>query len=296
MRWKAAEVPLNRDASERFLPWLMAFLIYLGALALAAAMAVHNAVGHWDSGLAGKLTVQVMPGAADENPAITAERVARVLEELRATQGVVQAHALDEEEIVDLLEPWLGGATESWNLPLPQVVAVELDRDRPPDLTALSARLGEVEPGTAIDDHQRWLGELLDLIRGLQILAIGVIALVALASIGAIVFITRTGMAIHRPVIDLLHLIGAQDSFVAWQFQLHALKQGLRGGVVALALTVLTLLSLGYLLQRADIAFLPAVSLSAWEWCVLALLPLLAASVAMITARITVLATLARMP
>ena len=296
MRWKTTEVPLNRDASERFLPWLMAFLIYLGALSLAAAMAVHNAVDHWDSGLAGRLTVQVSPASADENPAITTERVARVLEELHATRGVIQARALSDEEIVELLEPWLGSAAINWNLPLPRVVAVELDRDGPPDLAALSARLGEIEPGTAIDDHQRWLGELLDLIRGLQILAIGVIILVGLASVGAIVFITRTGMAIHRPVIDLLHLIGAQDSFVAWQFQVHALKQGLRGGVIALALTVLTLLSLGYLLQRADIGFLPAVSLSAWEWCVLALLPLLAAAVAMITARITVLATLSRMP
>lgn len=296
MRWRATEVPLSRDASERFLPWLMAFLIYLGALALAAAMAVHNAVGHWDSGLAGRLTVQVAPGAPDENPAITAERVARVLEVLGATPGVLASRQLTEQEITELLEPWLGGTAIDQSLPLPQVIAVELDRDRPPDLAALSDRLGAVEPGTAIDDHQRWLGELLDLIRGIQILAIGLIVLVALASVGAIVFITRTGMAIHRPVIDLLHLIGAQDSFVAWQFQLHALKQGLRGGVVALALTVLTLMAFGYLLQRADIAFLPAISLSAFEWSLLVLLPVLAAGIAMLTARFTVLATLARMP
>ena len=50
------------------------------------------------------------------------------------------------------------------------------------------------------------------------------------------------------------------------------------------------------LLQRIDSGLLPELSLRPHEWSLLVVLPVAAALVTMVTARITVLRTLARMP
>ena len=119
---------------------------------------------------------------------------------------------------------------------------------------------------------------------------------IALATAGTVVFTTRTGLAVHREAIEVLHLIGAQDSYVARQFAWRALMFGLRGGVIGLALAVPTLFAVGYLAASLEGGLLPAISFRASQWAGLAVIPLLVAAVAMLTARFTVTRTLAAMP
>ena len=116
---------------------------------------------------------------------------------------------LGEEEIGALLAPWLGEGVAEQGLPLPSLVAVTFARDQPPDLEDLAARLEAAVPGTLVDDHQRWLGSLLDLAGTIQVLALAMVLAVGFTGIVAVIFVTRTGLAIHRQVIELLHLIGA---------------------------------------------------------------------------------------
>ena len=108
--------------------------------------------------------------------------------------------------------------------------------------------------------------------------------------------VTRTGLSIHRPVIEILHLIGARDSYIAAQFQRHAMRLGLRGGIIGLLLAAATIVPLGLLLHRLESAILPTYTLSTPEWVILGLLPVVTALAAMITARFAVLGTLAKLP
>lgn len=292
----ATDVPLARDASQRFLPWLVAFMVYLAVLAFLGALAVHKGIQRWDSGLAGHLTVEI-PLTQSENGADDQDtRVAQALHLLQGTKGVIGAAQLAPSEIAKLLEPWLGTSALDEELPLPALIAVTIDSAAPPDLATLAASLEQAVPGALVDDHQRWLGRLLDLARSVQIIAALIVLLVATAAILAIIFVTRTGLSIHRQVIELLHLIGAHDAYIARQFQRHALKLGLRGGIIGMALALATVLPVAGLLARADSALLPQVSLSPIEWGILMLMPVATALVAMITARLTVLGTLSRMP
>ena len=97
------DLPLEQDAAKRFLPWLIALIVYLAALALAGLMVLSTAASGWDRGLTGTLTVQIPPaatkdGAADSNSGpkapVDKARVDKALEVLRATPGVAQAKAL----------------------------------------------------------------------------------------------------------------------------------------------------------------------------------------------------------
>ena len=288
------DVPLDKDASARFLPWLIAFMVYLATLALAAAIAVSNVTQAWDSGLAGKLTVQVPPPAGDGAGGQT-ERVDAVLDALRDTPGVRNAEQLSAQEMAELLRPWLGEAAGSADLPLPALIAVEVMPERAPELSSLQRRLDRAAAGTRVDDHQRTLGRLLEVARTLQLLAVLVVALVGAAAVVTVVFVTRTGLSIHRNVIELLHLIGAHDAYVARQFQRHALRLGLTGGLIGLALAAATLWALARWVGQETGAIVPELTLSQTQWMSLIAVPLAATLVAMLTARITVLRTLAKL-
>jgi cell division transport system permease protein len=119
--------------------------------------------------------------------------------------------------------------------------------------------------------------------------------LVGLAAIITVVFVTRTGLEIHRQVIELLHLMGAQDRYIAREFQRHALRLGLRGGLFGFALAAAALAGLAWLARGSNAALLPDLDLAPLDWAWLALLPLAAAVTAMWTARLTVLRTLVRL-
>jgi len=284
---------LARDPSGRFLPWIVALMVFLAALALAAAMLVGDAIDRWNEGLTGSMTVQVRPGETTEN---TDRLVERTLAVLRATPGVVAAAPLPRERVADLLEPWLGATGELPDLPLPRLIDVRLGPDSLVNLPALQARLREIDRGVTIDDHQEWLGRLVRLGRSVEMGAFAVVGLIGAVAVAAIVFITLTRLAIHREVIHLLHVMGATDGFVAREFQTHALLFGFGGGLLGLLPAVAALWGLGRTAAGLEGLLLPATQLSPAQWTVLALLPPATGLIAMATARVTALVRLARMP
>ncbi len=291
MLLRRTDLPLDRDASGRFLPWLVAVMVYLAALALICAIGANKVVSRWDQGLAGRMTVQVPASETGDG-----DRAGEVLAALQAMPGVRSAEALGAEEIARLLEPWLGTGSAYQDLPMPTLIAVRIDRAAPPDMAQLRHQLTQIAPGTVLDDHQSWLGKLLDLARSVQLVAVLVVGLVGASAVTMVIFATRMGLSVHGRVIELLHLVGAQDSYVAAQFQAHALRLALRGGVLGLLLAILTVLLVANLLRQSDAVALPDLSLLPLEWSLLPLLPLVVALIAMVTARLTVLRTLGRMP
>ena len=118
---------------------------------------------------------------------------------------------------------------------------------------------------------------------------------ITLATTGTVVFVTRTGLAIHHESIEVLHLIGAQDSYIARQFANRALMLGLRGGLMGLILAAPTLWGIGSIAHSMYSGFFPNFSLSLVHWVILACIPMLVALIAMISARLTVMKTLTRM-
>ena len=289
---RRSDLPLDHDALGRFLPWLIAFMVYLAALALAGMLLLNTMAARWDRGMGDTLTVQIAPADTPEQDAL---RVRATLGILRSIPGVAQAQLIDEGRLMDLLEPWLGPGGATKDLPLPRLIDVELKPGAQVDAAALATRLAAAVPGTAVDDHGVWLERLIRLIRTVEALATAVLLLIGLATAGTVVFTTRTGLSIHHEAIEVLHLIGAQDTYVARQFAGRALAMGLRGGIIGLVFAVPTLLGIGYLAARMQAGILPDVSLGPQHWAALAGLPLVVAAIAMVTARLTVMRTLARM-
>src|ERR1700761_3402563 len=107
------------------LPLLVAAMAFLAALALAGWFGTAALSRHWQQGAGSSLTVQV-PQATEASARGDQTRVAAVLALLIGTPGVASAHALSDQELGDLLRPWLGQGPEKFAISLPAVIAVRL--------------------------------------------------------------------------------------------------------------------------------------------------------------------------
>ena len=286
-----SELPFDGDAAGRFLPAIIAFIVFLAALALSGAIVLDGATARWSESLQSALTVQIAAGERAETEAA----IDTALDILLSTEGVASAESLPEAEIVALLEPWLGVGNVSADLPLPRLIDVGLRPGARPDIAALAERIEAAVPGARLDDHQVWVAGLVRLGRSVQAVAAAVVALVGLAAIAVVVFTTRAGLAVHRDIIEIMHIIGAHDSYIARQFQRHALALGFRGGAIGLALAAATLAGGAALAGEMAAPLLPRLDFPWAGWAALAALPLAVAAIATVTARITVMRALARL-
>lgn len=284
-------VPLGRDGADRYVPWILAPMVYLACLALAVALSTAALAERWDRGLSGAMTVE-LPGALpmDERP----DTLAAIMEILTAWPGVAGATVLDEDAMGRLLAPWLGPDANLGDLPVPVLIDVTLAEEPAVDPVALEAALAEAAPGALVDDHGQWRRDLLAVATTVKAAAAAFMLLAALSMMAAVVFATRAGFAIHRPVIDLLHLMGATDAYVARQFQGHALRLAIRGAVAGSLLAVVTLALLQAALPGGEGGLLPSFALDARSALALLAVPAATALLAAATARIAVRLTLAR--
>lgn len=288
------DLPLAEDSTGRFLVWIMAVMIYLAIVALAGSMVLAGMAGRWESGLTGRLTVQIAP-LPEASVAPLAQRTEVTLALLRSTPGITRAEPVGASAAHKLLEPWLGNALLD-DLPLPALIDVEVGPGAGLDAAALAERLAGAVAGARLDNHAAWLADLRILAHTAQLVALAVVLLVGGASVAAVVFAVRTGLAIHSPVVELLHIMGATDAYVARQFQTHVAGLALRGGLVGLGLAALTLLALRVAAGDTPVGLMPDMTLGLREWLALVAVPLVAAALAVITARWTVLRVLTRMP
>jgi cell division transport system permease protein len=288
---RASDLQLEVDTGARFLPWALAVMVFLAALAFAGALALDGSIDGWRRGVSAKLTVQI----ADRPGQPMAPRINAALDVLRAVPGVVSAEPLGRAAVEALLQPWLGAEALQADLPLPGLIDVTIDDNAALSVAALGARLANAVPGARVDDPKPWLDRLVQLGRLLQSLGAGIVLLVGLASAAMVVFATRAGLAARRDTIELLHLIGAEDGYIARQFQRHVAAQAMRGGIVGAVLAIAVLLGIQLLAGGVGTGLLPGLALLWWHWPLLLLLPLGAVLLAMITARLTVLGALHRM-
>jgi len=284
----------SQDGSNRFLPWIIALMVYLAGLAMSAAMVLEQVIDRWSAGLKGSITIIVDPSLSG-GTADTDTRVEAALSIILTTQGVLSATPLANVDVADLVEPWLGKDVLSLDLPIPRLINVTLVPHSGFDLAGLTRRLESAVPGTQIDDHKFWLQKVLRLARTSELVAILIVVLIALAAGATVMFATRTGLAVQRDVIEVLHLIGARDTYIARQFQGKAVSMALSGGLLGLLLTGITILLLWLLARDLEGSLLPPAQLGTPFFAALAMLPLAGAVIASVTARFTVMRFLARM-
>ncbi len=226
-----------QSVARRALLALVAIMSFLACLTVAAVTLVGERADDWQRQISDEVTIQIRP--SDTSP--IDEAVARAVDIAAQTPGVRSATALSADDAARLLEPWLGSDFDRTELPVPRLIAVSLNEEA--DLAALARRLRDDVPGASLDDHGLWLERLAAMARITTLGGFFILALVMAATALCVVFATRGAMAGNRDVIEVLHFVGAEDSYVAAEFQRHFLILGLKGAGIG-GLTAMGLFAL----------------------------------------------------
>lgn len=285
---------LPREKGAAPLDLVIAVMAFLAAIALGASLLANRTAEGWQTGLAGKLTVQVLPpDNGPPEPALTTETQA-VLTILNATSGIVHAAPLSQAETQKLVEPWLGKGVLVADLPLPRMIDATVMPGAKVDIPVLRAKLKAAAPDSTLDDHRHWLTRLSAVADTVIWSAYGILALIALATAATAAFATRAGLQAHHEIVALLHQMGAHWGFIARAFDRHYFVTTLLASTAGAGLAAILFVAAGSLeyVGVEPVPFLPPLTLHASELVWLAAVPLVAAAIAWITARLSVLAAL----
>ncbi len=233
-RSDGALVPRN-SISGRALAAVVAIMTFLASLTTGAVILVGSSASEWQADVAREVTIQVIP-APGRDMDTTVEKAASVA---RAFPGIAAVQPYSKAQSTALLEPWLGSGLSLDELPVPRLIVVKIAAGAAPDIPLLKRMLSEQVPGAVLDDHRGWI-ERMRAMAGTAVAAgVFILILVVAATMLSVTFATKGAMAANKPVIEVLHFVGAKNAYIASHFQRHFLRLGLEGGAVGGSVAIL---------------------------------------------------------
>jgi cell division transport system permease protein len=237
---RTAQIVPRASIAGNALTVVIAIMSFLACLTAGAVYMINQSAKAWVNDITSEITIELDP----LNTADIEKKVTLVSLFLAKQKGITHVRPLTAEDSAKLLEPWLGHSEALSALPIPRLIAVEIDRSNPPDIPLIQEALTQNFEGVTLDDHRRWQAEIRTLTRSAALGGLAVLALVAAATVAVIVSATRSAMASNREVIEVLHFVGANERFISQEFERHFLGLGVRAalvGAVAAAIAFLVL-------------------------------------------------------
>lgn len=292
---------LNRGIAGRSLIALVAALVVLAALGIAGAVAAGSLSNQWRQG-AGSVEIVEVPRPAERLDGGT--RAERALHWLQAQPGIVSAHLLTQNDLHDLLKPWLGDDAGALGLALPAIIEVHVNPAQIQPGGDVAAALAQHVPGVVGETSREWTVRLLELSRSLAACASAALLLVISITVALIALAVSAGLTASRDTIAILHLLGAEDGDIAQRFAMRMAGLALVGGLIGVVVAIPVLVELAQLAapfglappqQVAGQALSSLTLLAPSLWISLVLLPAAVAAIGWVTAQVTVLLWLRRM-
>ena len=162
-------------------------------------------------------------------------------------------------------------------------------------LKQVAALLAKRAPAARVDAQASWLAPVFSAIRSLQWLALGLVVLLAATSAAAVWLAARSALGANRGTIEIVHLLGGTDRQIAWILQRSVGIDAVLGGMAGLVLGAAAITLLGQQFAALGSGMIAGGGLGWRDWLTIAAIPLAGVVIAMLTARLTVLAALRRM-
>ncbi|MGA9268073.1 MAG: ABC transporter permease [Rhodomicrobium sp.] len=224
---------------------VIAIMSFLAALTAGGVYVIFNAANVWTNKISAEITVQVQQRAGDSGD----EKSTEITRFISDQNGVKRVTPFTREQSLKLVEPWIGKSEVLKSFAIPRLIAVEIDRDNPPDISTLKKVLEAKYPGALLDDHGHWRHEIRRLTRLLELAGVGMLFLMATATGAVIIAAATSSLASNREIVSVLNFVGAEEKFIARQFEAHFLKVGIKAGIVGAGLAAIVFFCLPYLTE-----------------------------------------------
>lgn len=292
------ELPLKGENTSLFLQIIISIAVFIFAITLSGVLSIDSMIDNWNKSILGSLTVQIIPNNNTNKEKSKAETLAyeeKAVEFLKSVNGVLKVTPLNDSQLNDLLRPWLGDGVNIADLPTPRLIDVKISPDAKIDFAQLAQDLATASPQASLDNHKLWLNKLIAFADGINLIATTVLLLVSAITSGAIFYTTQMSLGLHRNIIEILHIIGAKDAYIAQQYAKRMGFLGFIGGIIGLFFAIPAIFFLSRLSTAIEGGIISNASLSIFDWITIFSLPLLSMLISMLTAYYTVKNTLKKM-
>ena len=238
-------VPVDSVAG-RALMAVIAILTFLAALSAGAAVLAARASDQWRGAVSNEMTIQIRPDSRRN----IEQDVSRAVALAKALPGIESVRAVPKTESEKLLEPWLGTGLDLVELPIPRLIVLKLATGANPDISGFGPALRREVPTAILDDHRLWVRRLSAMAGTIVASGFAIVLLVLTAAALAVAFATRGAMAGSRDSVEVLHFVGADDDFIAREFQSRFIRLGLKGGAFGGLAAIAAIVLLGFVASR----------------------------------------------
>ena len=292
------ELPLKGENTSLFLQIIISIAVFIFAITLSGVLSVDSMIQNWNRSILGSLTVQIIPVTDTNQEKARAETLAyeeKAVDFLKSVNGILKVTPLSDNQLEELLRPWLGDDISITELPTPRIIDVKISPDADIDFNQLAKDLAQASPHASLDNHKLWLNKLIAFADGLNLIASTILILVSTITSGAIFYTTQMSLGLHHNIIEILHIVGAKDTYIAQQYAKRMAFLGFIGGLIGLFFAIPSIFFIGNLAKAIEGGIISEASLSLFDWGMLLSLPLFSMLIAMLTAYYTVKKTLKKM-
>jgi cell division transport system permease protein len=237
------------DKSNRFIPFIIGFLMYSASIAVISCFFTQNLTSDWNNALNGRITVEFQSNVDGVDETLTERQKEEVFQTLQSTRGIKNVRKLQESDILKILEPWLSSTAIPDDFPFPTIFDVEAEKNANVDLLALSNKLSKISQGVKVHDHANWYAPIMKISNGLFYFAVLLSLLIVATVCITVIFITKKTLSVHQDVVKILQLIGSNNSYIAAQFKRYYFAVGIRASLMSIALGILTILGMNFVLS-----------------------------------------------
>ena len=292
------EITTEDEDTSTFMYVLTSIYMYLFVVVLAIVMAINAMADNWKKDIMGSITVQIIP-VEDENKHIdtekTIEQQNKVLQFMENLSAVESVNALDTQTVEKLMTPWLGNKVDISSLPIPVLLDVKLKTNAELDYDEVTRGLRQISENASVDNHRLWLNRLIKFASSLKNIAMSVLLMVVAICAFSIYYSTRTSLGINLNTIEILHIIGAKDDYIARQYARNFAKIGFFSGMIGLMAAIhCIILVVKYGISTGS-GLIKGAQLSTLAWSLIMMTPLFSLLYAMGMSYITVRKSLEKM-
>ena len=143
------ELPLKGENTSLFLQIIISIAVFIFAITLSGVLSVDSMIQNWNRSILGSLTVQIIPVTDTNQEKARAETLAyeeKAVDFLKSVNGILKVTPLSDNQLEELLRPWLGDDISITELPTPRIIDVKISPDADIDFNQLAKDLAQASP------------------------------------------------------------------------------------------------------------------------------------------------------
>lgn len=277
------DINFTHDDSHAFLPWVIGVMVGLATLLLCLGITVDGWIIARNSTYENRFSVTV-PATTDN----IETKFKLIKDTIEGNHAVSRVEVVTNTQLQNMLRTWIGDSPVD-DLPLPSVLDVSLKDNAKVNFKELESQLSIIAPGTEISSQERWVSSFAHFSSALECL----IAILAVLIIGClaltVAFTSRASLKLHAKTVGLLHSIGAEDRYIASQFQQDACWLTMCSTVPGCLAAGLAYWGTGFYMASLETSMLPSFAMNTNHVLLLLIMPVACTVVSWLAARLSVL-------